>query len=139
MAAPNREVRIRYGPDGLASSTLREPFRANRNEKIVLDVFVEDWIPSFIPPAFAPVNVTGWTAKWVGKLLTTDTDGSAKWNVSGTVVSGPLGHIQFTIPKATLNFTGERIFGEWILIPSGSDPMSRIKHEVTIAESALTI
>ena len=139
MTAPNFTFRLRYALSGRAVLAEREPLRFVKNSEVVVDLIVEEEQSGAIPPSYAAVNVTGWTSKWVSKSALTDTDAQAKWNISGVVTDAVNGKIRFTIPKATMTFTAERIFGEFVLMPSALLPQTRVPHQVTVTEAGLTI
>ena len=103
MAAvpPNIELRLRFDAQGLFTLGQPRNLRLVSNQKIDLDVQLEQIDEAASPPVFNPIDLTGpWTARWIAKLDVDDPDtpgSNIKWDVAGAIVGAPTNG-RFTFP-----------------------------------------
>jgi hypothetical protein len=126
MAAGDLEYRVRLDLQGFPSLSGPRPLRLVSNQKVTLNLVVEQLTANTVPPGYTPINVTSWVSRWIAKLDVDDADASVKWNVAGSVVDGPNGKLQVVIPKTSVNFTIDHGYSEIVLYPDASNPQMRL-------------
>jgi len=146
MAAipPNIELRLRF--DAKGAFTLGQPrnLRLVSNQKIDLDVVLEQIDETTCPPTFKPIDLAGpWSARWIAKLDVDDPDAPSsniKWDVAGSIV-GPTTDGRFTFPvtKVLNNFLVEHGYSELVFIKSGADPDIRVPLIYSLTKQVLVI
>jgi len=126
MAAGDLEYRVRLDLQGFPSLAGPRPLRLVSNQKITLNLVVEQLTANTVPPGYTPINVTSWVSRWIAKLDVDDADASVKWNVAGSIIDAPNGKLQIVIPKASVNFTIDHGYSEIVLYPDGTTPQMRL-------------
>lgn len=135
---PNKQVRLRFDAQGnFITGFGMGHLEFVGNEKVAVELALSKLDEASIPPVYNPIDITGWTAKWTLKLDVDDADADKKWEVSGSILGLPAnGIFLFTVPKASVNFTKQFCYSEFILTPPGvgAEVQVRIPLGVTITK-----
>ncbi len=137
---PDKVLRLRFDDDGFFSTLSQERhLKLVSNQLVKLELKIEKLDSTAVPPAFIPVDITGWTMRWISKVDIDDLDATKKWDVAGVIADAVNGRILFTVVKASVNFEVERGYSEFVVILAGADPEQRIPLIYTLTKPVLTI
>lgn len=130
-------IHLRLDADGIPSLSMPRPLRLVGKQEILLDVLVEQLVVSSLPPAYTPVNISGYAGTLIGKDHVNDDDVAALWNVTGAFVTdGTDGLMRFTIPASSDDIEVDLGYGEVILSVAGA-PRYRMPVPFTLTRAGL--
>lgn len=138
---PNVELRLRFTAQGLLTLGDRRHLRCIANQEIVLEVLLQKLDDSNVPPVFNPIDITGWSARWIAKIDIDDIT-TPIWDIGGVIVGAlPLnGRFSFTVPKADTAVPMQFGYSELVFFSSGTtDPDTRVPLAISLSKAVLSI
>jgi len=141
MSVPIREIKVTFDEESRFAAGRRMPhLHFVSNQIVTVDLLIEQLVTSACPPAPNPVDIVGWTGRWLGKLDANDFEVPLKFDIAG-VITGPStdGRMRFLIPKLTMDFEIERGYSEFTLSSIGGDPDIKVPVIYTATRAALII
>ena len=106
------------------------------NQEIKVELHVEKFDDSFLPPGFKAFDITGWVGQWIGKADINDLDVDKKWDVAGVIIDAAGGKITFTVLIASVNFEVKYGYSEFVFNTGGSSNI-RVPLTFTLSKPVL--